>query len=570
MDQRTLEDIHRGFRDDETFARESLTVQNKLGHLVPMEFGPAQQKLAAVIVRQRELRRPVRIIVLKARQVWISTYVASRFFRDTTARAGQHTLVLAHDEKTVNNIFSYYNRFQTHYKPFRGVIRLPGLTSDRQDALEYDNGSWIKIHTAANANIGRSFTLRRIHFSEYAFYLNARLLMASAMGAMPDDPDTEAIIESSPNGVGNEFHQMWEKAVAGESEWIPFFFAWWEHPEYTRALDVAPDAFQRSLTSEEREMMALYGLTLEQLNWRRWCIRNRLNGDESLFRQEYPSCPEEAFLTSGRPRFDYKALQRMPVVRDAIEGGLEMEELGGRKRLMFLPRERGEIVVFRKPQENREYVIGADVAEGIDVADGRGEAKPDYSVAQVLDRDTGEQVARFRARVQAAEFGWQLFMLGVYFNWAQIVPEANGPGLACIDELLRQSYPADLIYHRIRTADQDPRERADLIGWKTTAVTRPQLISLLDSAIREAAIIIRDPITVQECRTFVIKPNGKAEHQDSCHDDTVIALALGVVGIAQMPRKRVPALKPDSRMQVKNYRTRHDNQDERGMRLRLL
>lgn len=561
-----LERIYEDFHDDEIFARESLTVLDKRGSLRSMEFGPAQQKLHRLIAKLRKQRRPVRIIVLKARQVWISTYVAARFWRDTTHRPGQHTLVLAHDLKTAANVFDYYYRFHANYKPFGGVIGLPGLLSDRKDALEYANESWIKIQTASNANVGRSFTLRRVHFSEYAFYCdNARALMASVMDAVPDDPDTEAIVESTANGIGNEFHLMWQRAGAGESEWVPFFFGWHEHPEYVREVSGAFD-----LTETERHLQRAHQLTLQQLAWRRWKIQNDLNGDEALFRQEFPSCPEEAFLASGRPRFSLDAIAKMPAIRDGLEGGLEMQELAGRRKLIFLPRERGELTIYRKPETHRQYVIGADSAEGIDVNDGKGSADPDYAVGQVLDRDTGEQVAHLRARLTPSEFGRQLYLLGIYYCWAQQVLEANGPGLATIDALLRHGYPADLLYHRVRTPDQDPAERADLVGFKTTPVTRPQLISLLDEAIRTMSVLVHHPNTLSELRTFVIKANGRAEHQRGCHDDEVIALGLGMVGIEQMPRKKPIAESPGSvSRKLNNYLRKRDREDERGERVRV-
>lgn len=579
MTDQELEDLYAGFNDDERFARESLTVLGKSGELLPMELGPAQQKLAALIRKLKSQRKPVRIIVLKARQVWISTYIAARFWRDTTHRPGQHTLVLAQDEVTAANVYAYYDRFDKYYQPFGGIIDKPTRTNDAADSLEYANESWVRFHTAKTTTVGRSHTLRRVHFSEYAFYGdNARALMAAVMAAMPSDPDTEAIIESTANGVGNDFHLTWQRAVAGESEWVPFFFAWHEHPEYVRAVEDSV-AFHKTLSLEELKLKQDYNLSLEQLAWRRWKISTDFNGDEDLFKQEYPSNPEEAFLSSGRPRFDLKAVGRMPVVRDGLEGGLEFEHFSGRPRLSFLPRERGELVIYRRPEPNRQYIIGGDTAEGRDVnaigGKSKGTVNPDYSVAQVLDRDTGEQVARLRARMLPAEFGRQLFMLGVYYNWAQLVIEANGPGLATIDGLRIElptkveTYPRDLIYHRLQTPDQDPATRADLIGFKTTPVTRPQIISLLDDAIRTASVLVHDPVTLDELRTFVIKADGKAEHQYGCHDDTVLALAFALVGITQMPRKKVPSLQPDERKALNNYRDRNDHADERGRRLKL-
>jgi hypothetical protein len=358
--------------------------------------------------------------------------------------------------------------------------------------------------------------------------------------------------------------------AVGESDWIAVFFAWWEHPEYSRPLEIPADHFQFSLSEEERNMMRTYGLRLEQLHWRSWKIRNDLNGSETLFKQEFPGNPEEAFLTSGRQRFDVRTIERMPVIRDAPEGNLHLEEFTGRKHIAFLPTERGALALYRRPQEGREYVIGADIAEGKDSNEGKGEADPDYTVLCVGDRDTGEQVARFRARVEPAEAGWQLYLLGVYFNWAGIVPERNGSGLAAIDGLLRHGYPSGLIYHRKRAMDQDPQERSDLIGFVTNLVTRPQIISHVDTALREATVLIHNPNTLQELRTFVIKANGRAEHQVGCHDDEVFALALMIVGIIEMPRQVRQSLRREGApSQVKSY-LKKSEQESRGRLVRFM
>jgi hypothetical protein len=120
-----------------------------------------------------------------------------------------------------------------------------------------------------------------------------------------------------------------------------------------------------------------------------------------------------------------------------------------------------------------------------------------------------------------------------------LVPEANGAGLALLTELQHQGYPPALIYHRQPQPDDlyapEAHNVLSHLGWLTTTVTRIQLVSKLDSAIRELAVVIRDPNTVAECRTFVIYPSGKPAGQAGCHDDEVFALALGVVGLEQPP-----------------------------------
>lgn len=561
------EDIFRGFQDHATFARECLTIPDKRGHVVPLVLGPAQVKLNAIVQRSKERGKPVRIIVPKARQVWISVGVAAQFFHGTPFLAGQHTLVLANDDKTVVGLFAHYAHFAKMYQPYGGVIKLPPLAEadNTTTSCHWANGSWIHCHTTKTLTIGRGQSIRRVHFSEAAYYKDLKATLGAVMAAVPDDPDTMVVVESTANGVGDEFHKMCLRAQAGESEWDLLFFAWWEHPEYTRPLN-DPGRFQASLTGEEREMMRQYGLRLEQLHWRRWAIANKLNGDATLFKQEYPSNFEEAFLSSGRPRFSHAHLNRMPLIHDAVVGGLEEMDYGGSKRLQFLPREKGELTIFRRPDPAKTYVIGSDTTEGIDANEGEGQADPDWSVSIVRERETGDQAATLRARLEPAEHGRYAALLGRYYNWACQVPEANNTGIAMIDALLAAGYPPGLIYHRTLQADQDPKERGDKIGWKTTSVTRPQLISWYDGAIREMSIYIRDPVVAQEGKTFVVKPNGRAEHQKGCHDDCVIADALTVVGMMQMPKPKAPA--DAARPQVTKYGLGVES-GSRGQRVRL-
>jgi hypothetical protein len=527
--------------DHEAVCRESFVVQDKRGKLVPMLLGPAQKKLNEIVERCKEEGKPVRIIVPKARQVWISVGVAAQFFHGTPFIAGQHTLVLANDEATALNLFSHYQRFADNYQPFAGTVHLPEKKRNTTSEIEWENESWIKCHTTRSLSIGRSFTLRRVHFSEAAYYVDLKTTMASVMAAVPSDPDTMVVVESTPNGVGNEFHRMCLAAYEGRSEWELLTIFWWENPEYARPLAVAPDRFQATLTPEEWEMKRQYNLSLEQLHWRRWAIMNMLNGDSTLFKQEYPSNFEEGFIASGRPRFNQAALARMPLIHNAVRGELEETNYGGSSRIAFWPNERGALTVFKKPDPAKTYIIGSDSSEGIDANDGEGEADPDWSVSIVRERETGDQVATLRARLEPAEHGRYAALLGRYYNWACQVPEANNTGIAMIDAMLASGYPPSLVYHRNQQPDDDPKIRADKIGWKTTTVTRPQLISYYDAAIREMSIWIRDPILAQEAKTFVIKPNGKAEAQKGCHDDMVIADALTVIGIQQMPKPKAPA-----------------------------
>src|ERR1035438_3892152 len=283
--------------------------------------------------------------------------------------------------------------------------------------------------------------------------------------------------------------------------------------------------------------MARYGLALEQMAWRRWTITNDCLGDMQRFRREHPATPEEAFMASSRNRFSIPHIQRMPIQREPACGELVLEDVGQEKRMVFLPNEQGTgaVRIWRRPEKGRLYVLGADCAQGLDISEGQGESNPDWSVGQVLDRDTGEQCAVLRARMMPGETGRYMALLGRFYNMAQLCGERNpgGGGVSMLEAVLGTDYPASLIYHRPVNPEQDPQVTGDKIGWDTSGVSRPILISLLDELLRQMAITIHDPITQQELLTFVIKANGKAEHQSGCHDDTVIALALACIEIGR-------------------------------------
>ena len=567
-----VEDLYHGFHDHPSWCRDCLTIRDKQGRVVPLEAWPAHLKLNNLIRRRRELGKPVRIIWLKPRRVAASVAVSAEFFHRVPFKAGQHAMIVAHEKDAAAEIFDYYQQFQASYKPYGGVVGLPplakGTTGQR---LKWANDSYVRIATANNVKTGRAFSLRFLQLDEFAFYRDGRTLMRSLMSSVPSDPDTMVIVPSTANGVGGPFYDLWREATdpAGTSEWVGLFFGWHEHPEYSRAIaGGAAAAFQRSLGISERygdepAERAKYNLTLAQLNWRRWCIDNTCGGSLDTFRQEYPGNPEEAFLASGRPMFSQEALGRMNIVREPLRGRLTLEQYGVESLVRFIEHEKGEVAIYRRPERGRLYAIGADAASGKDINDGKGSEDRDWCVASVLDAATGEQVAKVRVRLEPAPWGAMLYTLGRYYNWSYLVPESNTWGIGALEELLRRAYPIGQIYERGRQADDRRTESVHKIGFETNTVTRPQLISSLDAAIREYAVLIRDANTLQECLTFVLDARGRPAGQQGCHDDEVFALALGVVGLRAMPREKVRAPGPQSAvMRYKSRRGRPGKRDE--------
>jgi hypothetical protein len=261
----------------------------------------------------------------------------------------------------------------------------------------------------------------------------------------------------------------------------------------------------------------------------------------------------------------------MPIQRNGTVGELQIDELGDEKRTIFLPGDTGALRIYKMPERGRFYACGADPSGGSDANEGKGQADPDWAVAQIGDRDTGEQCATLRLRCMPGEFGRYVYRLLRFYQNAQVALERTGAGVGSLEALVNCGYPTGLIYHRTVMPDQDPVVRSDKIGWNTDAVSREQLISSLDEAIRQSSIFVHDPTTIAELGFFIINKNGRAEAQRACHDDTVLALALMVIVMSRMP-KPVPAPGAMAAPKVARYgqpAQRVGDRDARGTIVRL-
>lgn len=516
----------RAVRDFPFYARQCLKIRTKTGTLEPFVLNPAQQKLNAKIEELRAAGKPVRIIILKPRQMGFSTYTEGRLFYQTVNNHLTHSLIVAHKEDASTNLFNmsklFYEELPPHIQPMKKASNAKELIFENPDtnaARKRRNPglrSKIKIDTAKNLGAGRSDTIHNLHASEVAFWDNAETVMLGLMQAVPNTPGTMVILESTANGVGGYFYDMWQKAKAGENEFTPMFFAWHEHPEYRMQV---PAGFR--LDNEEKALKSLYGLDDEQIAWRRWCIANNCGGDKELFKQEYPSNDMEAFLTSGRPVFNTEVLQAMLVECQPPKWvGNVIEEKG---RVKFVEHPKGYLSIWQKPIDGREYIISADVAEGL--------AHGDYSVADVLDRKTLEQVAQWHGHIDPDLFGDEIEKLARLYNRAFVVCEVNNHGLTTVTTL-KKKYRR--LYRR-RTVDKITNKPREEYGWQTNNKTKRLAIDKLTEVIRERTIKINCKQTVEECLTYVRDDKGGMNAQEGCYDDRVMALAIGVYVNQEVP-----------------------------------
>jgi hypothetical protein len=412
-----------------------------------------------------ERRRGARNIVLKARQMGMTTWVAARFFLKTITKPGTLTLEVAHTQEAAEEIFRIVHRF-VDWLP-DGLRKGPLRTarSNVRQIVFPEIDAQYRVVSAADRNAGRGMTVQNLHCSELARWPG----------------DAAETLESTPLGVGGCFHEEWLKA--DETGMVRHFFPWWMERQYrAEAVDEA------SLTEEERTLIAQKGLDLRQIGYRRQ-IRADFRG---LARQEYAEDAESCFLTSGESVFEMAAVEaRLKSAPEPV------------KR-----RRNGELEIWLPPVKGKEYVVAVDPAGG--------GSEGDYSAAQVLEMETGLQCAEFAGHMGGLELARFVTDLATEYNGAWLVVERNNHGSGVL-ALAETACKYGRIYRHGGQA-----------GWLTTSVSRPAMLGRLDAALVEEPGMFLSRRLLGECRSFVRMANGSSGARAGTHDDRVMAMAIAL------------------------------------------
>lgn len=453
-------------------ARALLRVRTREGRTAPLEANAVQ--------REFERRRGERNIVLKARQLGLTTWTAGRFFLKTITNPGTLTLQVAHTQEAAEEIFRIVHRFVDWLpEELRAGPLRTSRANVRQLAFPEIDAAY-RVVTAGDRNAGRGLTVQNLHCSELARWPgDPAETLAGIRAALA--PGAEEILESTPEGVGGCFHEEWLKA--GETGMVRHFFPWWMERRYrARAVE------KRSLTEEERELMDRHALDLEQIGYRRK-IRADFRG---LARQEYAEDEDSCFLASGESVFELGAIeQRLKTAPEPLER-----------------RRNGEMEIWLPPLGEKRYLVAVDPAGG--------GSEGDYSAVQVLEIETGLQCAEFAGHMGGLELAKLVTGLAAEYNQALLVVERNnhGSGVLALAESVCKYRP---IYA------QDGQ-----LGWLTTTTSRPTALGRLDAALVDEPERFQSRRLLGECRGFVRLPNGGTGARPGMHDDRVMAMAIGM------------------------------------------
>lgn len=523
-------------KDNNLYFSRALKIKNKDAEIIDFNANDSQNRLLAIIEEHynkypnpRE-RPTLYIIILKARQQGMSTATEGLFFKGISIGLQNDTpyhknaMIISYDEdsaKVINEMSDrFYQYLPKEIKPMRRPSRGKGLLlenpTNNQDEFEKNPGLQSKfiIETAKNLYAGSSYTLNYVHISELSKWDKPSETMKSLMQSVPGYNGI-VIVESTADGSGDYFNKLWDQAEAGENSFVPLFLSWMDHKEYQKPLsDNERTYLIESLDDEEKQLIKLHGASYEQLNWRRDTIKNKCQHETmepvDVFHQEYPTTAEEAFLTSGRPRFDIPSLREY--LKHCVDGERGNLERHG-SEIKFIPDPKGYIEIWEKPKESKMYGIGGDPARGLITGD--------YSTGPVYDENEN-MVALWHGHMDPDLFADQLELLGLYYNEAVLAIEENNHGLAVLNRLKESYYN---LYKRT-THDKATDTEKEQLGWWTSEKTKALAIDNLARLIRTRQLGTKSKRFIQECLTYVREDNGSTNAQAGSNDDIVMASAI--------------------------------------------
>lgn len=524
---------------------------------------------------------PIRIIILKPRQKGSSTISVAAL--DWFAHVfGANGVIMGGQSDQADLLWEILKRYITHDK-----APWDHSTDAGETRVKYGNGGYLKKETAGDKDAGKSGTWQFVLATEIAYWAsegvnNAEGVLASVMAAVPKQPLSCCILESTSNGPSGVFYDTWQHGVDLErlqdgeprdGRYIKIFSPWFEHDD--SRLDLDQDGVThilRSMTPEERAILSRWNLTPGHIAWRRWAIREDCSWDEALFRMYFPATPEEAFSSSNPSLFNSAGLQVIARQTETIGCGMNGNLLNPdgdpwAKRFLFEPEtdvRHASVTLWDRPVAGMRYVIGVDVMTG-ESEDSRARYR-DHHAAVVL-RTGYWDAARNRwfppkvvARSIAYRPGgigeprvdcqWEIerlaevvWALAQFFGGALIAPEVNQDrGLTVI-----------LKHHRARIYRQKKRDTdtsvaendsTGKLGWRTkpgkstTDNTKAHMYEQMRTAVVELAagecgedmhgrgIEIPCPHIYGEMLTFIQHKNGRIGHANGLHDDGIDALAI--------------------------------------------
>lgn len=506
------------------------------GRDIPFVLNRPQRWLAAVLEADRRAGRPLRLILLKARQ-WggstlVQTYMA--WIQSCHCR-NWHSIICSQVKDTSTGIRGMYTKLLENYPErlwdgdepprFRPYERSSNV---REIA---GRGCRVTVSSIENQDSVRGADFAMAHLTEVAFWRSTPShtpadLVRAVCSSIALVPCSLIVMESTANGVGNYFHSEWKRCEAGAGDKRAVFVPWYEIDIY-RLAPVDERALVESLTPYELELFHDRGCTLDSINWYRHKLREFPCHEKMM--AEFPTTAAEAFTATGAGVFGTRHIERLRAGCREPERGEVSDDATA-----FVPDSAGRLSLWERPAAGASYTVTVDV--------GGRSLKSDWSVAAVMRTDTAvpEVVAQWRGHTDHDILALTAERLAMYYNEALLVVESNsleGGAGASMYILAGLAGRYRNLYRR-RAFDSVTHEESSRVGFHTNRQTKEMAVSALVAAVREGAYVERDTMACDELATYEQAPDGSYAARPGCHDDILMTRAIA---LSVSPR-RAPAI----------------------------
>jgi hypothetical protein len=437
-------------------------IQHPVRGKIPFHLFPFQEKTLTQFANNRFN------IVLKSRQTGISTLSAGYALWKMIFNSDFNVLVIATKQDVAKNLVT---KVRVMHELLPTWLK-NGSMEDNKLSLRLTNGSQIKA-IASSPDAGRSEALSLLIFDEAAFIDDIDEIWVAAQSTLSTGGSCIAL--STPNGVGNWFHQTWLGAEESRNPFNTIRLHWTVHPER-----------DQKWRDQQGELLGIKKAAQE-------CDCDFVSSGETVIEPETLMFYKETYIQE-------------PIEKGGFDGNLWKWE---------------------HADYNKSYMVVADVARG----DGA-----DYSTCHVFDIVTATQVAEYKGKVDTKDFGNFLVSLSTEYNDALLVVENANIGWATIQQVIDRGYKnlfymsKDLKYIDVEnqmTNKYRAEDRGLVAGFSTTSKTRPLIISKLTDYFREKSVVVRSTRLIDELFTFIYM-NGRAEAMKGYNDDLVMAFSIGL------------------------------------------
>lgn len=448
-----VNEIIRCGRDPVYFIKTYTKIQHPTKGVIPFDTYPFQDDCVDAFMKHRLN------IVLKSRQLGLTTICAAYAVWMAIFRKDKNILVIA---TKLNTAMTFIKKVKVVLENMPPWLLLPKFEPSKQ-AISFSNGSIIKaIPTSDDA--GRSESLSLLIIDEAAHIRDFDDIWT---GLAPTfSTGGNAIVLSTPNGVGGQYYQMWMEAEAGVNGFNPIRIPWFKHPEHDQA----------------------------------WFDSETKNLPKKKVSQEY-LCD---FISSGDTFLQTEDLERLlATVR-------QPSSKHGHKN---------EIWVWVDPQPGKRYVMSADVA--------RGDAH-DFSAFHIIDVEDCEVVAEYMGKAPPERLADMMYEWGLRYNSALAIPENNTFGYFVNRKLASMGYKR-MYYGSSAKSDPFtyvPLNDEELPGFQTNAKSRAQILSKLEEMLRTGTLRVYSRRLYEQLQAFLWFGN-KPMAAKGAFDDLVMSLAIG-------------------------------------------